>query len=53
MSMFPIIMWILMVVVAFVVYIPVAARINKSGLERLGATAHLFTCSPESDPIKK
>ncbi|MCR4672323.1 MAG: hypothetical protein K5637_03670 [Lachnospiraceae bacterium] len=52
MSMFPIIMWILMVVVAFVIYIPVAIKINKTGLKRLGATAHIFTCDPDKDPIK-
>lgn len=46
-SLFPFIAWALVVVIGLFVYLWVAARIEKSGLPRLGATGHLFTCNPD------
>ncbi len=47
-SMFPFIAWIVIILTGLVVYLIVATKIEKSGLERLGATGHLFTCNPEA-----
>lgn len=47
-SLFPFIAWGVIVAIGFVVYIGVAMTIEKSGLARLGATGHLFTCNPEA-----
>ncbi len=47
-SLFPFIAWVAVIVIGFVVYIGVATVIEKSGLERLGATGNLFTCDPEA-----
>ncbi|WP_186567375.1 hypothetical protein [Lawsonibacter celer] len=47
MSLIPFIAWALSVVVGIFIYIYVAAKIEKSGLKRLGATGHLFTCDPD------
>lgn len=51
-SMFPFIAWAVVVVIGIVVYIGVAMTIEKSGLERLGATGNLFTCNPEAKKKK-
>lgn len=50
MSMLPFILWGAIVILGLVFYLLVAMRIEKSGLARLGATGHLFTCDP--DPAK-
>lgn len=47
-SMFPFIVWGLTIIAGLFIYIGVATVIEKSGLARLGATGHLFTCDPES-----
>ena len=47
MSLIPFIAWALSVVVGIFIYIYVAVKIEKSGLKRLGATGHLFTCDPD------
>ena len=47
-SMFPFIAWIVIILIGLVVYLIVATKIEKSGLERRGATGHLFTCNPEA-----
>lgn len=52
MSIFPFVMWALSVVVAFIVYIAVAKKIESSGLARLGATGNLFTCNPDPEKLK-
>ena len=52
-SMFPFIAWIVIILIGLVVYLIVATKIEKSGLERLGATGHLFTCNPEAKKKKK
>jgi hypothetical protein len=46
--MFPFVAWIVTIVVGAIVYIVIATTIEKSGLERLGATGNLFTCNPET-----
>lgn len=52
MSALPFIFWIFSVVFGMIVYILVAKKIEASGLERLGATGHLFTCDPDKDKKK-
>jgi len=47
-SLFPFIAWGLVIVTGCLVYIGVALAIEKSGLPRLGATGHLFTCNPDA-----
>jgi len=47
-SLFPFIAWGLVIVTGCLVYIGVALVIEKSGLPRLGATGHLFTCNPDA-----
>lgn len=51
-SMFPFIAWVIVLLIGLVVYIGVASAIEKSGLERLGATGNLFTCDPEKKKKK-
>jgi hypothetical protein len=52
-SAFPFVVWILTIVAGFFIYLGVASAIEKSGLERLGATGNLFTCNPEAAKKKK
>jgi hypothetical protein len=52
-SAFPFIAWVLTIVAGFIIYLAIAATIEKSGLERLGATGSLFTCNPETAKKKK
>lgn len=52
-SMFPFIAWAVIILAGLGIYIGVATVIEKSGLERLGATGHLFTCDPEAAKKKK
>jgi hypothetical protein len=51
-SAFPFVVWILTIVAGLIIYLGVAAAIEKSGLERLGATGSLFTCNPEAKKKK-
>ena len=53
MSAIPFVCWALAVVAGIVIYIVVAIKIEKSGLKRLGATGHLFTCNPDAEEKKK
>lgn len=48
MSIVPFIVWILTIVAGLFIYLGVARTIEKSGLERLGATGNLFTCNPDA-----
>lgn len=52
-SMFPFIAWVVVLVIGLIAYLIVAVKIEKSGLERLGATGNLFTCNPEAKKKKK
>ena len=47
MSLIPFIAWAATVVAGTIIYVCVAKQIEKSGLKRLGATGHLFTCDPD------
>jgi hypothetical protein len=49
MSAIPFVSWGLAVVAGTIIYIVMAMKIEKSGLKRLGATGHLFTCNPKED----
>lgn len=49
MSMLPFVLWALTLVIGLIIYVAVACTIEKTGLKRLGATGHLFTCNPEED----
>jgi hypothetical protein len=52
-SAFPFIAWILTIIAGLIIYLVIARTIEKSGLERLGATGSLFTCNPEAAKKKK
>ena len=52
-SMFPFIAWVAVLIIGLIAYPIVAVKIEKSGLERLGATGNLFTCNPEAKKKKK
>lgn len=52
MSAIPFIAWGLSIVVGLLIYIYVAKKIEMSGLKRLGATGHLFTCDPDKEEKK-
>jgi hypothetical protein len=52
MSPLPFIIWALTVVAGLVIYLIIAYIIEKSGLARLGATGHLFTCNPDAPSSK-
>ena len=52
-SAFPFIAWGVVLLIGLIVYLIVGTKIEKSGLERLGATGHLFTCDPEAKKKKK
>lgn len=52
-SMFPFIAWGVVLIIGLIAYLIVAVKIEKSGLERLGATGHLFTCDPDANKKKK
>ncbi|MDR0389049.1 MAG: hypothetical protein LBH73_03190 [Spirochaetaceae bacterium] len=52
-SAFPFIVWILTIVAGLIIYIAIARAIEKSGLERLGATGNLFTCNPDAAKKKR
>ncbi len=47
MSIIPFIFWAGTVLAGVVIYVIVASVIEKSGLERLGATGSLFSCDPK------
>lgn len=47
MSIVPFIFWAGTIVAGLIIYVATAAVIEKSGLKRLGATGHLFTCEPK------
>ena len=47
MSIIPFIFWAASLVTGLIVYVVVASAIEKTGLERMGATGHLFTCEPK------
>ena len=49
MSMIPFIFWGGTIVAGLIIYVATAAVIEKSGLKRLGATGHLFTCEPKEE----
>lgn len=44
MSIVPFIFWAGTVVAGIIIYVIVGSTIEKSGLERLGATGSLFSC---------
>ena len=48
MSIIPFVFWAGTVAAGIVIYVIVASVIEKSGLERLGATGSLFSCEPKS-----
>ncbi len=48
MSIVPFIVWFLTIIAGLIIYLRVAKTIEKSGLERLGATGNLFTCDPDA-----
>ena len=52
MSIIPFIFWAATLVVGLIIYVAVASTIEKSGLERLGATGNLFTCEPKKENTK-
>ncbi|WP_164918943.1 MULTISPECIES: hypothetical protein [Acutalibacteraceae] len=47
-SLFPFIAWILVLIAGLIIYLGVAIVIERTGLSRLGATGHLFTCNPDA-----
>ena len=49
MSIVPFVFWGASILSGVVIYVSVATVIEKSGLKRLGATGHLFTCDPKED----
>lgn len=49
MSIIPFIFWGGTIAAGLIIYVVTAAVIEKSGLKRLGATGHLFTCEPKED----
>ena len=49
MSIIPFVFWAATLVIGLIIYIAVASTIEKSGLERLGATGSLFTCEKKPD----
>jgi cell division septal protein FtsQ len=53
MSAFPFVAWALTIVLGLIIYIAIASTIEKSGLDRLGATGNLFTCDPDTAKKKK
>jgi len=52
MSIIPFIFWGASLVTGLIVYVVVAKAIEKTGLKRMGATGHLFTCDPKEDDTK-
>lgn len=52
MSIVPFLFWAASLIVGLIVYMLVAKAIEKSGLERLGATGSLFTCEPKTGARK-
>lgn len=53
MSIIPFIFWLSTLIIGLIVYLVVAFIIERSGLKRLGATGHLFTCDPKEDKNEK
>lgn len=49
MSIIPFVFWGGTLVAGTIIYIAVASVIEKAGLERQGATGHLFTCEPKKE----
>ena len=53
-SMFPFIAWVAVLIMGLIAYLIVAVKIEKSGLERLGATViPTSTGNPEAKKKKK
>lgn len=49
MSIIPFVFWAATLVIGLVIYVAVGSTIEKSGLDRLGATGKLFTCEKKTN----